>query len=327
MAITASVVFDADEPTSITRAACTATILATHLRPDLDALLALWMCQRVRYHSGLSPATVLFLPANVRGVVEGVLSVDMGTGKGIRVFGKGHCLKWSAHPEGGASSMAVWRALPGDERPLIEHVVRAISDADQCGENVHRIISKKSRGAISMGESARNQVMATNMWSMHQALMSVKRDSELLDTWSSVFDGIVMSGKLLKQAERYAEQANFLCEGTLAILPHNAPMPTSRVVFDKGAKLAVFSSELGDDKWTLGVTRSASQSAVFINLAQFQDEITALVPSIYIHPSGYLAGWTATAPLSAPRAEFEKKRTDLIRAIVQVITNLLPSRG
>ena len=327
MAITASVLEDIDEPGGIVRVACSVTTLVTHLRPDLDALLAVWMCQRLRHHAGISPAKVLFVPANVRGVEEGVLAVDMGTSKGVRSFGKGHCLKWSAHPEGGSSCMAVWRALPEDELHIFENMVRAVSDADQRGENIHRIISKKGMGAAMLNESARNQVLATNIWTMHQAMMSVHSDEQLWSIWSTVFDGILVSGLLVRQAEQYASRSNMLCQGLLAVLPHNAPLPTSRFVFDRGAKLAVFSSEIGSDRWTLGVTRSASQSAMFINLAKYQDEITALIPGIYIHPSGYLAGWTATAPLFASREEFEKKRADLIRAVVHVIGSSLPSRG
>ena len=327
MAITASVLEDIDEPGGIVRVACAASTLATHLRPDLDALLALWMCQRLRQYAGMSPAKVLFVPANVRGVEEGVLAVDMGTSKGVRTFGKGHCLKWSAHPEGGSSSLAVWRAQPEDERPIFENLVKAISDADQRGENVHRIISKKGMGATSLNETARGQILATNMWTMHQAMMAVSDDTQLWALWKTVFDGILTTGLMLKESENYAGRSNMLCKGVLAILPHNAPPPTSRIVFDRGAKLSVFSSELGPSVWTLGVTRSASLSASFINLAKFQEEITALVPGIYIHPSGYLAGWTATAPLFASREEFEKKRQDLIRAMVQVVSSLLLARG
>ena len=325
MAITASVL-DNDEAATIARVACSATTLATHLRPDLDALLAVWLCQRLRCNSGMSPAKVLFVPANVRGVEEGVLAVDVGTGKGVRPFGKGHCLKWSSHPEGGASCMAVWRTLPEDERKHFDSEVRAVSDADQGGENVHRLVLKKGRSPLWHNEDIKNQVLTTNMWAMHQALMNVKSDEELLSFWSSVFDGMLVSGQLLRQAEEFASDLQLMCGGLLAVLPHNAPPPTSKLAFDRGAKIAVFSSEIGHNQWTLGVTRSASHTAGFINLAEFKDEITALVPGIYVHPNGYMAGWTATAPLYAQREEFEKKRTDLVRAVVQLTNSILATR-
>jgi hypothetical protein len=326
MAITASVLEDIDEPGGIVRVARAAASIATHLRPDLDALLGVWMLQRIRARSGISPAEVLFVSANVKGVGRDVLAVDIGNGKGIRAFGEGNCLKWSAHPDGGASSMAVWRALPEDDQLILEHLVRAISDADKSGENVHNILIKKVRSP-SLSESVRAQVLGTNIWATHQALMLVSDDYQLLRFWSSVFDGVVSLGMQQRQAEEYAKKATFVGDGTIAVLPHNAPHLTGKLVLQKGAMLVVFSSELGKNRWALGVIRSARRAATFVDLAKHQEEIMALVPDIYIHPSGHLAGWTATAPLCVPREEFEKKRSDLIRAVIQVVGSLLPSRG
>ena len=324
----AKVLEDTDEPGGIVRVACSASILATHLRPDLDALLGLWMCQRLRHNAGMSAAKIIFVPANVRGVADGTLAVDIGMGRGIRPFGRGHCLKWSAHPDGGSASMAVWRALPEDERSYFAALAQAISDADQGGENIHRTVLKKGavlkhgRGVATLWNNPiiRNQVLDTNMWSMHQAMMNVHDDRSMARTWFAVFDGILSSGMQWQHAHAVAEEATVLLDGTVAILPHNSPLPTSKVVFDRGIKLAVFSSEIGTGAWTLGVTRSASREAIsFINLAKYQDEITGLVPGIYIHPSGFLAGWTATAPLLASCDEFEKRRKALIQAVIKVV--------
>jgi len=325
MALNASVLEDVDEPEGIVRVANSATTLVTHLRPDLDALLAVWMFQRLRHHAGMSQAKVLFIPANAKGVRNGTLAVDMGNGKGVRPFGNGHCLKWSAHPEGGSASMAVWRALPLEDRNIFEHLVKAISDADHKGENVHRTIVNKSASAV-LSESVKNQVQSTNLWTVHQSVMNIATDEELWRMFSSFFDGYLMTGMMEREASSLAGQAEILCDGVLAVLPHNSPPPTSRLVFERGPKLAVFSSEIGSGRWTLGVSRSVKHSASYINLAQFQDDITEMVPGIYIHPGGFFAGWTAAAPLICKMEDFEKKKEDLIRAMVMVVTSSAPVR-
>lgn len=322
MANQAQVLSDVDEPNRIVRVVHTASKIATHLRPDLDALLAVWMCQRLRFTAGLSDAEVLFLPANAKSVDEDTFAVDMGTGKGLRPFGKGHCLKWSSHPNGGSASMAFWRALPEDEQGFFKDLVFAISSADQGGENVHKILLKKGKGS----DALRDQVMATNIWSIHTSLLNVLNDKKLLEFWSAVFDGTVAAGLQHQQAKHMAERTKFLLDGTLAIIPHDAPPPTSKMVFEKGARLAIFSSEIGPKEWILGVTRSATHAASFINLAEYEGEILETVPGAYVHPAGFLVGWTATAPFRGTAEEFWKTRTDLQRVITSVLSKILSTR-
>lgn len=317
------------EALEIGRVVCNARRFATHLRPDLDAVLAVWICQRIRRHAGLPPAEVIFISASTNSVPLDVLAIDVGLGKGVQRFGHGRSIKRSSIR--GSASMAVYRALPDEDRLIIEPLVFAISDADEKGDNVHWHNLQESvypDGTRRWDNTQlRTRIVNTTMWAIFDDLAAVAEDAELLHTWSRIFDGALAQGVKKREAAHASEKAEFKFDGMLAVLPHNAPPQTSKEVFKKGAKMVVFSSHLGGNLWTLGVSRKSGDDARQIDLIEGQSILKRHLPGIFIHPGGFMAGWTIKAPLQASADDFRDMRRNLIDAIGELLRNKLPKKG
>lgn len=227
--------------------------------------------------------------------------------------------------------MAVFRALSEEDRNLIEPIVQAISDADEKGDNLHTLTLQESvypDGTKHWDNVIlRTQIMATNMWSMFEDLSYVCWDKALVDIWFQVFDGILAAGLKRREAIQASKEADFRFEGILAILPHGAPQQTSKAVYQKGAKLVLFSSYLGNDHWTLGISRKSGDDARFIDFHDGQEILKRWVPDLFIHPGGFMAGWTIKSPLKCNTDEFKYKRQALIMAVNEMVGKAIQSKG
>lgn len=317
------------EALEIGRVVCLAKKLATHLRPDLDAILSVWICQRVRKHSNLPPLELAFLASSVTSVESDTFAVDMGIGKGVQRFGNGRSIKRSAIK--GSSSMALFRALPESDRNLLETLVQTISDKSEKGENIHALTLRDSYlpDGTSRWEQLplRHQITSTTMWAMHEDMCNVADDKELLKIWSLVFDGVLAAGLKRREAKQASGNADFRFESVLAILPHNAPQETSKMVYAKGAQIALFSSYLGADLWTLGISRRRSDDARFLDFHENQQTLKKYVPDIFVHPGGFMAGWTIKSPLSCSADDFRFKREALIVGVSELVRNALKNKA
>lgn len=317
------------EALEIGRVVCLASKLATHLRPDLDAVLAIWICQRIRKQSKKSPAEVVFIPASTTSVDSGTLALNMGIGKGVQRFGNGRSIKRSAIK--GSVSMALYRALPDDDRALLDTIVQTISDAVEKGENIHTLNLQDS--TFPDGTSRwdqlllRHQITSTTMWAVFDNMATVIEDRDLVHIWGLVFDGILAAGLKKREAKQASGNVEFRFDGTLAILPHNAPQDTTKIIFGKGAKIAIFSSYLGADTWTLGVSRRRGDEARYIDLHDYQSTLKKYVPEIFVHPGGFMAGWTIKSPLRCSAEDFRDKREALIVAVSELVRNALRSKA
>jgi hypothetical protein len=292
--------------------------IATHLRPDLDAIFAVWVCQRIRSQNGLLPLKVLFIPANTQGVESGILAVDIGPDKGLRQFGQGYCLKRSAL--GGSASMAVYRALNEEDRYILESVAKAISDADETGDTIHTQILKSTGNWGNL--QVRNGVMATTLWSVFHAMSNQMRDQDLLQSWTNVFEGMMIGGQDRLRASSAVRKAELHHEGLLAVLPHGAPRATSRAAYERGAVVVLFSSKLGGDRWTLGLSKKAGDTSR-LNLSEGKAEFERVLPGIFVKPEGFMLGWTSKAPLVCTQEQFLTKREALIKASIEIVGKLL----
>lgn len=317
------------EALEIGRVVCNARRLATHLRPDLDACLAVWICQRIRRQNNLPPAPVEFFPASTNSVAADILALDLGLGKGVQRFGHGRSIKRSSIK--GTSSMAVFRALPDEDRMTIEPLVQAISDADEKGENIHTLTLQESTysdGTRKWDNSGlRAQITSTTMWAVYDCLSQVMDDAELLAAWGRVFDGVLATGVKRRETVQAASKTEFKFGGILAVLPHNAPQQTSQAVFKKGAKVVLFSAYLGADRWTLGLTRKSGEDARFIDFVENAPLLKKYVPDVFVHPGGFMAGWTIKAPLVATADEFRDRKRALLEAISELLRNELTKKG
>jgi hypothetical protein len=315
------------EALDVGRAVCNAKVVATHIRPDINALLTVWIAQRLRRHAGLSPAGVAFIPASTTNVDEGTFAVDVGYGKGIVKCGKGWSLKRSDIK--GSACMALYRALPDDDREAVEALVQAISEADEEGDNIHTMLLKEEFHGIRKWDNLqlRRRVLATTMWSVYHSLYHVMQDAELLAFWSRIFDGLLVSAIKEKEAAHASAVAEYKWGGLLAVLPHNAPLQSSRAAYENGALLALFSSNLGNGRWVLGLARKPGEEARYIDLDKYKNELKQYVPDLFIHKAGWMAGWTVKAPLVCSEREFTQKRLALIRAIDEVMRKVIESRG
>lgn len=329
MTVSAKIHDKAGEALEIGRVVCLAKKLATHLRPDLDAVLAIWICQRIRRQASIPPAEVIFIPSSTSSAEAGTLAVDIGLGRGLQRFGFGRSLKRSSIK--GSAAMALFRALPDDDRAMLESVVQAVSDADEKGENIHTLTLQESLYHDGTkrwdNKPLRNQILATNMWATFHNLSCVLKDVEILKYWSSVFDGIIAAGLKQREAVHASDQAEFMFGGLLAILPHGAPQETSRVVYQKGAKLVLFSSYLGGDRWTLGVSRKSGDDARFIDFLEQAQFLKKFVPDLFIHPGGFMAGWTVKSPMAGSADDFKTKKAALIAGVCEMLRNALQSKG
>lgn len=301
---------------------CSARTIATHVRPDLDAVLAVWICQRIRKHAGLSPARVVFLPASETSIDGDVFAIAVGKGKGIVPCGSGKSLRKSSI--GGSASMAVFRALSEADRDVLATVVQAISDEDETGTSIHveNLKTSGSKGEATRWESRhiREPIMATTIWSAFEFYsMAVLDDEKILETWSAVFDGLLASGLKKREADHASSQAELKFNGRLAILPHGAPQEATKLAFKSGALVVVFSSFLGHDKWTLGVVKKTGEEARFIDFHDYQTLLRKYVPDIFVHEGGFLAGWTVKAPLTCGASEFRDRQSALILAVNELM--------
>jgi hypothetical protein len=308
---------------------CQAKRLATHLRPDLDAALAIWICQRIRRQASVPPAEVIFLPSSSTSVDIGVLGISLGQGKGLQRFGPGRTIRRSAIR--GSAAMAVFRALPDEDRSILEPIVQAISDANEKGDNIHSQNLQESYYPDGTkrwdNEALRRQVMSTTIWAIAEDLSYVAADQDILKIWGTVFDGMLAAGLKRREAVHASDQADYRYKGVLAILPHNAPMQTSKEAFHKGAKVVLFSSYIGGDQWVLGISRKSGDESRFIDFHDYQDILKKWLPDIFIHPGGYMAGWTIKAPLVCSADEFQYRRQALLMGVVEIVGKALQSKG
>jgi hypothetical protein len=330
MAPTSAKIHDkAGEALEIGRVVCQCRKLATHLRPDLDATLAIWMCQRIRKNVNLQTVEVIFIPSSTTSVDNGIFAVDLGLGRGVQRFGHGRSLKRSSIK--GSAAMAVSKALPEADRIVLDPLVQAISDANEKGDNIHVLTLQDSTfpdGTKRWDHSPlRHQIVNTTMWAIFDDLLYVADDQEVLRIWSLVFDGILAEGLKKREALQASDNAELRFNGVMAILPHNAPQQTSKAVYGRGAKIAVFSSYLGGDRWTLGVSRKSGDDARFIDFHDNQHILKKYVPDLFIHPGGFMAGWTIKSPLVCSADDFKFKREALIVGVSELVRNAVQSKG
>lgn len=302
-----------DETVELTQVIRSCTKIATHLRPDLDALLSLWLCQRHREVVGLKPAQLLFIKAGTESIEEGVLAVDVGVGAGLKRMGAGWSIKRSER--GGSAAMAVYRTLTPDDRYLFQTVVEAISDADE-GENVHKRWLKKTKAWKN--RPVRNQVLTTSLWVAFGCASEILDDHALYKWFSCYLQGMVKSRDEKLLAEEAARQAQYMPSG-LAILPHNAPSKASNVAFKRGARLAFFSQEAGGDRWILGITKSTHLDMPDEVMQELKHTISEVMPDAFIHEDLRTVGWVGKSPLVCSKREFEQRRTALLNAVIGVL--------
>jgi hypothetical protein len=301
-----------EEAVRIREAVLNATKLATHLRPDLDALLSIWICQRIRSAFGSRPIPVLFIPANVEGVEEGILAVDIGSGRGLEPFGEGLAIKRSALK--GSACMALYRALPDFEKDILEAETTAISTSDEKGENVHSRALRQTQ--VWSDVKIRNQLLTTNIWTVIRRLRYTYSDQKLLEWAMAHFDGAMIEGTRKAEGEKAASRAIYI--GPLALLPHNAPPESTKFAFQRGAEVVFFSSSLGGDRWTLGLARNPKAMSPRSDLRQLGLE--EILPGIRVHQDGFAAGWVAKGPLTCLKSEFDRKRELLHRHLIKHMT-------
>lgn len=285
--------------------------LATHIRPDLDAIFSVLMCQRLRKTLDLDPVEVLFIPANTKGIEQGIFAVDVGRGKGVVPYGEGYAIKQSA--VGGSATLAIFRCLPPLEQSILGPLAHAISYADEKGENVHSVSLKR----YSNNSDTRSQVVNSNDWYTHRVLAHVLNDRQLLHWWEAKFDGMIEDGLKQMAGAKAAAEADFRLDGQLAILPYGAPSSASAYAYQKGAKVVLFSAPLGGDRWTLGLVRNPTPVGGPIDLNVLRPILTELFPDIYIHPVGFMAGWTAKGPLIRSQRQYEKMREHFIGVVTE----------
>lgn len=319
-----------DEALEIGKAVCLSKKLAAPLRPDLDVVFAIWICQRIRRQVGMAPADVLFIPASVHAVDHGVLALDLGIGRGLQRFGEGKSLKRSVNK--GSAALAVFRALTDDERDILDTVAGAISDADEKGTNIHAITLQDSLYPDGTRrwdhQSLRQQIMCTTLWSVFDdTANAIRADSDLVAFWGRIFDGMLATGLKKKQATEATKHTLYRFNNVLAILEHNAPIQTTQEVYHKGAKVVLFSSFLGADTWTLGLSRKSGDDARFIDFYEERQILLKHVPDIFVHSGGYMAGWTIKSPLVCTGVEFKSKREALIIAIEELVDKALETKG
>lgn len=315
------------EPFDVGRTVVSAKTLATHIRPDLNALLSVWICQRIRRQEGIPLAEIAFVPASTTQVPKGTFAVDVGYGRGIVKCGEGWSLKRSSIK--GSSCMALYRVLPDEDRNALEPLVQAISDADEEGDNVHTTLLKEEVHGTRKWDNTvlRKKVLATTMWSVYHNLYQVMTDVDLLEFWEPVFDGLLLSSIKEKEAAHASAIAEYRFGGRLAVLPHDAPLLSSRAAYENGALLTLFSSNLGNGRWVLGLSRKPGEEARFIDLDKYRRELKHYLPDMFIHPGGWMAGWTVKAPLVCSEREFNSKRAALIRAVDDVMRKAIESLG
>ena len=299
---------------------CSAKVIATHLRPNLDACLAVWICQRLRENDGQSAAEVIFVPSNVTHLPTGVFGVHVGRGRGVHKLVEGYAIKQSAI--GGSPSLALYRLLEDEQRSNIESVVRAVSDADKKWESIHTTVLKGAKDDLGHRywdrADIRAEVLDTTMWAVHYALMQQCSDAELIKAWHTIFSGMSNLGDVRKEAERAADRATYLAGGIIAVLPHNAPQQAGRLAFDKGVYVVVFSSQISAEAWTLGAVRRSHPQRLY-DFDRIRDELTKAVPGIFVHSEGRMTGWTNKAPLYCDQEHFTAFRNSLIACISKTL--------
>ena len=227
--------------------------------------------------------------------------------------------------------MALYRALPEDDRAVLDTVVQTVSDTVEKEENIHELTLQEA--TLPDGTSKwdqlflRHQITSTTMWAVFDSMANVIDDPELVKIWGIFFDGVLAAGLKKREARQAIAHVSYRFDGALAILPHNAPQETSKIAYGKGAKLIVFSSYLGDGCWTLGVSRRRLGSSLLIDFQEHQQLLRSYLPCIFIHPGGYMAGWTSKSPLCCSAEEFGQKRESLIKAVSELVTNALHSKA
>lgn len=227
--------------------------------------------------------------------------------------------------------MACFRALPEDDKVLLEDLVTAISESEEVGENIHSLNLHESLYPDGTSRwdniTLRSQILNTTMWAALENLMEVATDFEVYKTWTNIFDGVLKASTKQRLAQSAAEQTEYRLDGALAILPHNAPSPmTARLAFQNGAHLVLFSSMPSYNKWTLGLSRKPGEESKFINLHNEAERLRSIVPDIPIAAGGHWAGWTPTEPLLGSASDFKVRYVALVQAATEIVRIALHRR-
>lgn len=290
--------------------------IATHRRPDMDALMALCLVQLVRkqHHKPLKREDIVFLNASVTGVEKGILAVDMDKGYGLHPFGEGLAIKAT---ENASACLSLLPLLDEGDQSILYAPVSAISDADLKGKNIYEVLLRREdRHGMSAWNNLhlRNQAKSMSRWDVYHSLMLSLSDEEVLDIFCIDVDNMLRRGRERMEAKQLASEAEYLCDGKLAILPFNAHQATSTAAFNRGAEVVLFSGKGSyKDEYRLGLAKSHSSKLDLYQI--FWGHMNCVYPDIWLHPDGFMLGWTGKGPLICKREEFEKKREEF-KAIV-----------
>jgi hypothetical protein len=168
----------------------------------------------------------------------------------------------------------------------------------------------------------RNLSLSSTMWTVHQSLAKRLSDRGLCEVFCHVFDGMIDKGRERRQGEKSAADAQYILGGKVAILPHNAPETTSSFAYQRGAHIVIFSAEMGGNRYILGTSRNPRHreidlSKVLTGNLKFPEQYQK---DLFIHEDGFMAGWTAKAPLICQYpGEFEKVKERFIEEIVGLL--------
>src|SRR4051812_36269014 len=210
-----------EETEPLKREVLAAVKVVTHKNPDLDALLSLWIFQRVRVLNQREPAPVIFTRADAfLNLESGLFAVDMGHAGGLRDAGQGKSIKTSAFT--GSSCMALSRLLPDIEQDIMEVLVKATSHHDGEGEHPARSYFETHRDPevrrVWRDIDFRNQLLCTSLFMAAQLWRKRYRDYELYQHFSVLFDQFLAEGMLRVEAGNLVMQSEILCNRRLWIL-------------------------------------------------------------------------------------------------------------
>lgn len=229
-------------------------IIATHFRPDVDALLAVWAALR------LHPNTpVEFVPTGLRAEEqhEDVLYLDISSG-----------LKESNNLSAGAYMCTL---LPAEEAEAMREVGEYVTRHDQ-GE----------------WEDGERQIVAkvVSLVSIVNALKDSMNDAQLLDYICPIFDALLISGKLRLQAQQLAKSAEIIGKVAIVRQPEG-----SNLVFGVqrflSPEIKVILTVIGNNMSALSLDSKESD----LSRLQLPESPQPKVQTWFLHPKGFLAQW------------------------------------
>tara|TARA_Y100000034_G_scaffold135885_1_gene209616 strand:+ start:5437 stop:6390 length:954 start_codon:yes stop_codon:yes gene_type:complete len=263
--------------------------LYTHLNPDMDSVLAVWAIQTLRKGAGVEPAKVEFVPARYSDFSPERFGVDIGDGHSP------HHLKEFDDMSAGAFFVSL---LDDEDSNAMLAVADAVSHAD-LGRGTP--VSCLARQCGNPDPDLVDSAHATSLWSVLGALVEYQRaigasskeaSQEAMTIMGVLFDATLHDRRSIAGAKKAAEEADLSMHPKVAVLPHNAPQSTAQYLPPE-IWYTVFSGDVAPGESTVGIARRMVSPQDVPIPGDYSDIKRS---GGYIHPKGFLVGWTRKSP-------------------------------